>query len=507
MIPVWLKSDSAAVGRGPGIERVLSYALANAVVLTLAWALLAGWSLSRDREARRAQLETAQAGRVAAATEGLAAELEGLAAVARSLAGSSGVVAFLGDGDRSAVEHDFAAHVRHHTGLTQVRLVGAAGQELVRVNGGLDGPEVVAPSELQEKGHRYYVQESRALIPGEVYLSRLDLNMEWGQVAAPAARVLRVVTRTAEGGPWVVLNADGEGLVQRLAGVSLSNEDEVPEWARGSGQRWNGELRTWATHEALGRRLTLVARAEASGVAPSPGPSVLLSVWVILLGVATVLGALQASRTQAHARLRELGGELMRAHEAERRRVARWLHDELGQQATAVALQIDRGVGAADPARRSEALVRAREGADAILKRLGSLGRELRTPVLDDLGLTEALEELAREQAVAVELELELPDDLPADVALQAYRIVQEALRNAVRHARCGRVRVSISVSGRELSVRVQDDGTGALTPRAAGLGMRGMRERAELLGGGLEVHGTSGEGTVVLARLPLDLP
>jgi two-component system, NarL family, sensor kinase len=128
----------------------------------------------------------------------------------------------------------------------------------------------------------------------------------------------------------------------------------------------------------------------------------------------------------------------------------------------------------------------------------------LRPPALDDLGLVEAVRQLAERAGPCVTVEAELLPRLPAAVDVAAYRFVQEALGNAARHAGAAEVRVRLRTIGDHLDVEVADDGTGEVRPRADGIGLRSMRERAEEIGGRFELRATPGEGTSVRITLPL---
>jgi signal transduction histidine kinase len=132
----------------------------------------------------------------------------------------------------------------------------------------------------------------------------------------------------------------------------------------------------------------------------------------------------------------------------------------------------------------------------------------LRPPALDELGLSGAIEQLADRLTAGtdllVDVEVAGPPALPAAVEVAVYRVAQEALTNVVRHAGARQACVRIRVDGDELVLEVTDDGTGTPAPREGGVGLGSMRERAEELGGRLEVTGRPGAGTRVVARLPV---
>ncbi|MGC4000237.1 MAG: ATP-binding protein [Anaeromyxobacter sp.] len=155
--------------------------------------------------------------------------------------------------------------------------------------------------------------------------------------------------------------------------------------------------------------------------------------------------------------------------------------------------------------------VAAAELVDEVLRKVRRVSTELR-PVLDHLGLAAALQHEVRlfGERHALRCELDLPPSLPAvsaEAATAVYRICQEALTNVARHAGAASVRVSLRAEQGALALRVEDDGRG-IAPRQgapSGLGLVGMRERAERLGGKLLVAPREGGGTAVAAQLPIE--
>ncbi|WP_441121168.1 sensor histidine kinase [Nonomuraea sp. H19] len=202
--------------------------------------------------------------------------------------------------------------------------------------------------------------------------------------------------------------------------------------------------------------------------------------------------------TAALQRSRE---RILTAREEERRRLRRDLHDGLGQSLTGMAMSINaaRMTMRSSPEQADRLLSELRTGMDAVSGDIRQLVYGLRPPALDELGLAGALEELAQ---TPIETSGDLVG-LPAAVEVAAYRIVQEALNNAHKHA--GATRIAIGLHRDEvLRVTVADDGVG-LTPDARpGVGLASMRERAAELGGTCVVREAEGGGTVVHAELPL---
>jgi two-component system sensor histidine kinase UhpB len=194
------------------------------------------------------------------------------------------------------------------------------------------------------------------------------------------------------------------------------------------------------------------------------------------------------------------------AQEGERARIARELHDEIGQTLTAVALQAERA--ADDPAMQREALKEITEAVLGSLEDVHRIGRELRPEALDDLGLVGALLALCSriERHGDVRIRRELSAQLPRisrDVELVVYRVAQEALTNALRHSRCSEVGISLERADDQIVLRVSDNGIGLPADRREG-GILGMRERAQLVGGELTLRPRRGGGTVVRLAVPV---
>lgn len=197
------------------------------------------------------------------------------------------------------------------------------------------------------------------------------------------------------------------------------------------------------------------------------------------------------------------------AQEAERLRVARELHDEIGQTLTAVTIEAERAADG-DPRNASEALRAVAHGVRESLDEVRRIARELRPEALDDLGLVNALIALCRRidsqggPRVTHELEPALPR-LPPDVELVIYRVAQESLTNALRHSGARSTQVTLLADGQAVSLRVADDGAGmpADLPRDTA-GIAGMRERALLVGGLLALVSRPGGGTEVRLTVPI---
>ncbi|THF63010.1 PAS domain S-box protein [Pseudothauera nasutitermitis] len=214
----------------------------------------------------------------------------------------------------------------------------------------------------------------------------------------------------------------------------------------------------------------------------------------------------------SHRRLSELSARLMQIQEEERGRLARELHDEIGQQLAAVQFNLHALAHEASGDGSRARLDDCMGIMETTIRRIRDRALDLRPSMLDDLGLGPALAWYCQGQAERTGVKIVLSGvegigrlDEPAETA--AFRIVQESVNNALRHAQPARIGVSLQLTDGVLTLRIEDDGHG-FDPgggRAPGahLGLAGMRERAELAGGSFELGSAPGRGTYVLARLP----
>lgn len=225
---------------------------------------------------------------------------------------------------------------------------------------------------------------------------------------------------------------------------------------------------------------------------------------------------------QARGELQQLSARLVAAQEAERRRLSRELHDEVGQSLSAVLVELGNLEAALPPgdAASRERLSHAKALAEASVGEIRNMALLLRPSMLDDLGLVPALRWQARETArrtgmkVKVAAESDREDDadafgeaLPDEYRTCIYRVVQEALHNCARHAHAKNVRVTVRQEPERIAVSVQDDGAGFDARREKGLGILGMEERVRALGGVFRVDSEPGGGAVVSILLPLERP
>ena len=219
---------------------------------------------------------------------------------------------------------------------------------------------------------------------------------------------------------------------------------------------------------------------------------------------------------QSRAELRALAIRLQAIREEERTRIAREIHDELGQALT--ALKLDLAWLGKQPHKSPSTSGEFRIVDRSITKRIDEtmqivrrIASELRPSVLDQLGLDAAIEYLVQEAkqrtGMAITLHAEAFPRLPDDVASHAFRIIQEALTNVTRHAQATRVEVAVRRAGDSLILGVSDNGVGFAPDTLSGLrslGLVGMRERALACGGVLMVQGKPGAGTSIVVTIPL---
>lgn len=213
------------------------------------------------------------------------------------------------------------------------------------------------------------------------------------------------------------------------------------------------------------------------------------------------------------ARLRRLATQIMQAQDDERSRVARELHDSVAQTLAALVMQISAVQRDAPDGPLAERLALVRTIAGEALEEVRLLSHTVHPRVLDDLGLPAALEWLGRQTREAEGVQVEVvtgavSDELPRLQASALYRVAQEALRNAVRHAGAGRVTLHLTRASDALVLEVADDGQGfdvaAAEARRPGMGLFAMRERVALVDGTMEILSRPGAGTRIRASVPL---
>ncbi len=275
-----------------------------------------------------------------------------------------------------------------------------------------------------------------------------------------------------------------------------------------------------ATGFLLGYELAVEAELALAG---RPLVPLEFSIWPVsewpLMVVISIIVAVMADRLATTGRryaglYRRANDRLLSAQEQERRRLARDLHDGVGQTLTALTLTLDAAesllwAGPEKPPEHARAAIRrAQELAAAALEETRGVAFQLRPARLHETGLVAAISELARMAGRPVEVVAEPRlirlGLLAPEAEVEAYRIVQEALGNALRHARAERIRIEAGLAGERLVVRVVDDGVGFDPDRVQGLGLPGMQERAAAIGAVLAVVSRPGRGTTVTLSIPL---
>jgi len=211
-----------------------------------------------------------------------------------------------------------------------------------------------------------------------------------------------------------------------------------------------------------------------------------------------------------HREIQDLVGRLIAAQEIERSWLARELHDDLSQKLALLAIDVGRvGLLRTLPDDAAEHIHAISQRADEIATVVHDLSHQLHPTTLEVLGLVSAIQSVCRDfgsqHDVGVEFTHQnVPADLPKDVALCLFRIVQESLRNVVRHSGAASAHVDISATDHELLMEIADRGKGFAADAArAGLGLLSMRERVHFVGGEIDVRSTLGQGTRIRVRVP----
>jgi signal transduction histidine kinase len=241
--------------------------------------------------------------------------------------------------------------------------------------------------------------------------------------------------------------------------------------------------------------------------------------WPLMVGISVIVAILadliSTSAKRYAALYRQASDRLHTAHEEERARLARDLHDGVGQTLTAVVLTLDaaeaelRAGPGRSPALAQASIRRAQVLAASALDEAREVAARLRPTRIHEIGLGPALCNLADGAGMPVEVRLD-PQILPAGLLeaereIDVYRIVQEAIGNAARHSHAATVWIDGRIVDGQIRIEVGDDGTGFdASASGRGLGLDGMRERAAILNGGLQVRTRPGEGTTVELSVPL---
>lgn len=270
----------------------------------------------------------------------------------------------------------------------------------------------------------------------------------------------------------------------------------------------------------LTRTVRKFGEGDLSARAPIPGShGELRELAVSFANMADALAARQREAQDAQTQLRALSRHLQTVRDEEAGRIARELHDELGQVLTGLKMDLTRVRRACKGGEHSTAAERAMiemgEQIDSAIDSVRRLSSELHPPVLDRLGLAAALDWLARDceakagPAIVVNAK-NLEEPIDGLVSTTVFRIVQEALTNVVRHAEASEVTIDLVAGETTLTLTIHDNGKGidpAMTEGLSSLGILGMRERAHILGGSFHVHGERDRGTTVHVVVPKHPP
>src|SRR6266446_2712818 len=215
---------------------------------------------------------------------------------------------------------------------------------------------------------------------------------------------------------------------------------------------------------------------------------------------------------EAHRQLKLLSRRRVKVQEEERRHLARELHDEIGQALTAAKINLQAAMEESDPA-KSKRIHETAAILERLLGQVRQISLNLRPSMLDDLGLVPALRSLLDEQgrlaSVAVRFSAKnMPENLDPEIQTTCFRIAQEAITNAVRHAAATQIQVDIHREEGTFRLQIRDNGRGfdaeSEQAQTTGLGLVGMKERAALVGGRTRIMASPGKGTTVDATLPL---
>lgn len=500
------------------------------------------------------------------------------------------------EGCRAAVEAEFRRLLQFKSTFQQLRLIDRHGQEQVRVQSMGGNIVAVSKSDLQNKLDRYYVQDSLRLEPGEIFVSEFDLNQEYGKIDRPLNPVIRFVTPLADPSHefLLVVNYRGSSLLDELSSISLPGEtllvrgdgqylladqkqhewgwllghddsmvNQYPQaWDRG---RRSGSLTRFSGEGAFAfkeielnqdaslqseldvdaRSILLVSHLKAEQVFARSNQLlgrllVFLLVASLPLLLLTRLWAVGQSRREeqnlqireSEKRLRELSARLVKIQEEERKVISRELHDELGQQVTAINLDLKLARRETDVVRLQPRLERAVLVGEQLLETIHDFATRVRPAELDDLGIHDAIDSHVDVFQQRTGIQVKFRSNVQAvklrpEVAENVFRLVQESLNNVLKHSGASAAEVSImllagqatSENGQtdsQLQVCVCDNGNESAGRENAGrenvassgepksgLGIIGMRERVELMGGTINFEIDSLQGTAVEVHIP----
>ncbi len=335
-----------------------------------------------------------------------------------------------------------------------------------------------------------------AAVDGIVELDANDVIVRTNEAFC---QMIHLERPTIEGQRWQALAASLDGADARFADLPAAGQAQLE---RADGTPLYLESRVSEIPTEPPRRLVLIRDVTPGKAADQT--------------IRSLLKFLQEKDEDRTSLLRRTNSAI----ESERNRIARDLHDGPVQGVSAASLSLEAAllmIGAGDVDRGVDVLSKVRKELADEADALRALMSGLRPPVLEERGLMPALREAVTrfgiEQGVDTDLAGTLPRPLSADLETLAYRVVQEALTNAAKHARAGHVVVSVETTASSLRVEVEDDGRGfdsAMTReflRQGRVGLASMRERVELANGTFVIRSNPGRGTSIVATLPVDAP
>lgn len=269
---------------------------------------------------------------------------------------------------------------------------------------------------------------------------------------------------------------------------------------------------TWYLTRPLNDLLRLTERVGNGDLSARATPWATDELGALVVSFNDMTEKLESARVESEAHeqaRRALLQELMTAQEEERRRISQILHDSVGQSLSSLSFGMSHIENFPDEAPVRVSQLRA--VAVRVLEQVREISHELRPAALDAVGLGAALTSAARDyeeanDGLVVEVRVQLDERLPAELETTLYRVIQEALRNAVRHSGAGLISISVARYADRIRAIVEDDGAGFASSDADGkltVGLHSMSERARMVGGNLQVE-TSGSGTTVYIEVPL---
>jgi signal transduction histidine kinase len=282
---------------------------------------------------------------------------------------------------------------------------------------------------------------------------------------------------------------------------------------------WSARLKTWngerlrQADDSLASDFGTVQSGLMRALAIAFGSGFLLVLasmaYIVRLERQTRQRYVQLAQSQRQMQL--LSARLVDVQESERRTISRELHDQVGQALGALLVDLGRfsSLTSKDRPEVRAQVDNMKSVAERTFQEVRNIALLLRPSMLDDLGLVAALEwqgrEVSRRSDIEVDVQSDIAsDDLPDEYRICIYRLVQEALNNAVRHSSAKNAKVTVRQSDKSIRVAVADDGRGFDPHRTRGMGILGMEERVKRLGGTLAIESSPGHGARVIAELPL---